>query len=868
MKSCSSALRNIVLLGGMALSMAYAQGTMSFEAARRVLTEAQIDESQYFDYLLDAIGRDNREVVELLLRAGVSMTEPDADGYTPFVYAALSGSKECIVAIIEHGADFPAILENDVETACRVARENGNEDCAQLIITQVKRVAGEMLKNAGITPELYDTALLRSAAQNEKTNLRLLLWAGVNVQAVDEDGETALVKAALNGHVDCLRMLLAADGVDVAGAGGKSGRTPLQAAVEAGRMECVKILLDDTRVSVNQTTPTHLVAPLHLALLRGKPAIAGALLSHKAIEISQRTDKTQTILHSAIASGNPECLKLVLERAHELCNAQDADGGSPLHMAVALERTELAKMLLKEADVDTKLRDNRGATPLLLAVRLRNEEMVKALLEYPDIVVTREVFDACSGEETAGIREMVKEHMMANVPKVLLSMGIEPKQYKSSLFQAVSSGDDLVFDLLLQARVSRNVVNEAGTPIVCEAARHGNIRALASLLKTPGCSLVATTKDGQHALHLAAGADKVECVRYLSELAPFLLFRVDHNGRIPLDVAAPGGPVCLIMEKAMVDHVLKSLKIQGDRETQLNAALFEFVQKNEARLLSLFLRAGADVNAKVGNMTILEHAIRLGRTDMVKLLLKEKGLELNELSDGLGALHVALVEPQLDIVKMLLEDSRIDVNKKDSDGETPLMWAIINVKDKEAEEELVDMFLHDERVHTDVRNHDGKAPIHLAIQYGLDSIVQKIIRRDASQVNYADAAGRTPLYIAAKYGNVKVLKRLLNHSRLNAEATTKDGKNPLHAAALNKHHVSLGLLVQSGRFDVNACDKMQHSPLYSAAEGGSLACVRVLLPRASLMALNMAIRIAVQKCHYDCSAAIGREIERRRQMSN
>ena len=150
------------------MSMAYAQGTMSFEAARRVLTEAQIDESQYFDYLLDAIGRDNREVVELLLRAGVSMTEPDADGYTPFVYAALSGSKECIVAIIEHGADFPAILENDVETACRVARENGNEDCAQLIITQVKRVAGEMLKNAGITPELYDTALLRSAAQNEK----------------------------------------------------------------------------------------------------------------------------------------------------------------------------------------------------------------------------------------------------------------------------------------------------------------------------------------------------------------------------------------------------------------------------------------------------------------------------------------------------------------------------------------------------------------------------------------------------------------------------------------------------------------------------------------------------------------------------
>lgn len=839
---------------------------MPMETARRVLSEAQIDESQYVDYLYEAIEVDNRDVVELLLKAGVSVTTPDAEGLMPLVNAALMGSKECIVAIIEHGAVFPAILENDVETACRVARETGSEDCAQLILTHVERVAGEMLRKDGIYPEFYDIALLTRAARNEVTILRLLLWAGANVNAVDEDGESALVKAALNGHAECLRMLLAADGVVVAGADGASGRTPLQAAVEGGWLECVKILLEDSRVSVNQTTVTHPVAPLHLALLRGNAAIAEALLSHKDIETSLRTDMKQTILHSAVASGNQECLDLVLQRAPELCNAQDYNGYSPLHIAAMQGHVNQLKLLLDTAKVDMELRDKSGATPLILAIKNAKKETVRAILEYPGIIVNREVLDACCGEDAAGIREMIKTYMMENAPKVLLAMGIEPTQYESSLFQAVGSGDELVFDLLMRVGVSCNAKNEAGTPIVCEAARHGNLRALETMLNKPGCSLFETTRDGQHALHLAAAAGKVECVQYLSGLCPSLLFRGDLHDRIPLDVAAPVESVDIMLEKGMVEYVLKSLKLQGDREAQMNAALFEIVRNNDARLFSLFLRAGADVNAKLNEQTVLDFAIREGQTELVKMMLRNEALDIEITSWGMTPLHAAVEANEPEIVKLLLEDGQIDVNQQNVVGDTPLsVAACYDYLD------IVQSLLDEENVSVKVRNEKGRSPIHLAVENGNLDVVKAIIRHDSNQLNYADAAGRTPLYEAARFDRAEVLGELLKYQKLNAEATFRQNRmNPLHVAALNGNYECLKILVRSDQFrnKVNVCDAANYSPLCYAAQSGSLDCVKLLLPTAPELALGMALSIAEKKGHTGCFNEIRNALNSRLKKSN
>ena len=71
--------------------------------------------------------------------------------------------------------------------------------------------------------------------------MRVLLNARADFNAVDSRGCTALSRAALAGHLDCVELLLAADAdarrVDI------HGHSPLMLAVLNKRVDCAKLLL-------------------------------------------------------------------------------------------------------------------------------------------------------------------------------------------------------------------------------------------------------------------------------------------------------------------------------------------------------------------------------------------------------------------------------------------------------------------------------------------------------------------------------------------------------------------------------------------------------------------------------------------------
>ena len=71
-----------------------------------------------------------------------------------------------------------------------------------------------MLLEAGADKNLADndgsTALMMAAVQGHATVLRLLLEAGADKNLADNDGSTALMMAARGGHADVMRLLLEA----------------------------------------------------------------------------------------------------------------------------------------------------------------------------------------------------------------------------------------------------------------------------------------------------------------------------------------------------------------------------------------------------------------------------------------------------------------------------------------------------------------------------------------------------------------------------------------------------------------------------------------------------------------------------------
>lgn len=94
--------------------------------------------------------------------------------------------------------------------------------------------------NINATDEDGETALMDVADDRNATALQLLIANGANVNLADEDGETALMKAADEGRVQNVILLIQA-GADV-NAADDEGETALDKALDERNHEVVRIL--------------------------------------------------------------------------------------------------------------------------------------------------------------------------------------------------------------------------------------------------------------------------------------------------------------------------------------------------------------------------------------------------------------------------------------------------------------------------------------------------------------------------------------------------------------------------------------------------------------------------------------------------
>jgi len=122
--------------------------------------------------------------------------------------------------------------------------------------------------------------LLRQAAfEGNETNVEALIGMGVEVNAADAEGRTALVFAAFNGHSQILLELLEAGAkVKMRDA---MGRTPLMYACTGPFPEAVKILLDQG-ADPNAVDSDEHFTPLMHAAAEGHLEVVKVLLTHGA----------------------------------------------------------------------------------------------------------------------------------------------------------------------------------------------------------------------------------------------------------------------------------------------------------------------------------------------------------------------------------------------------------------------------------------------------------------------------------------------------------------------------------------------------------------------------------------------------------
>lgn len=168
----------------------------------------------------------------------------------------------------------------------------------------------------------------------------LLSVGGVDVNAKNKDGRTALIEAAMEGHVEVVRLLLE-NKADVNEKITKACATALMAAACNGHTETVKLLLEN-KADINAETSNGGTA-LQYAAYKGHIEVVKLLLENKA-DVNAKIVGGRTALMAAAEKGYSDIVKLLLENKADV-NAKTEDGLTALRIAIDKEHAEVVKLL-------------------------------------------------------------------------------------------------------------------------------------------------------------------------------------------------------------------------------------------------------------------------------------------------------------------------------------------------------------------------------------------------------------------------------------------------------------------------------------------------------------------------------------------
>ena len=258
----------------------------------------------------------------------------------------------------------------------------------------IARLALVVITMAGVTvsaqaqaPSLADAAEMRDG-----TLIRGLLQEGVDVNAPQVDGMTALHWAVYNDDAD-LAGLLVRSGADV-NAENRYGVPPLSLASTNGNATVVSLLLDagaDPNESL-QGGETVLMTAARTGSLEAVKELLAKGADPNALERRQ-----QTALMWAAAEGHAPVVKALLDAGADV-HATLGSGFTPMFFAVREGRIDVALMLLEAGvvvnEVLQRVRERteeasnnastqpiaRGMSPLLMAVRNGHFELAVALI--------------------------------------------------------------------------------------------------------------------------------------------------------------------------------------------------------------------------------------------------------------------------------------------------------------------------------------------------------------------------------------------------------------------------------------------------------------------------------------------------------
>ncbi|KAK4201882.1 ankyrin repeat-containing domain protein [Triangularia verruculosa] len=328
-----------------------------------------IDETPKKSALNWACSQGNLAVVRVLLDPNIGTVKPDEaigdNGWTALHYAArcqfLAG-KDITQFLVRYGMD-PMVGDSDGWLPLHLAAKHANLVTLNYLIHYKPKLM-ETKTDTGATPLICGC--------DEEESIKWLLRNGANVNAQDDEGDTALALASYDGIGECVPLLLQS-GADPK-LQNEEKRTALHWAARGGAINAGRELMNKCPALLHMKDDRNLSA-MHIAIRTFEPKFAEMLLDEFYPEYSTSLESDLTAVH-------------------------EGSGETPLLSAAKRFQVGVVERLLKlGADID--IRDRSGKTPLMYASRARkhSEKLVAMLLEHRAAEKAKEAAEKEKGEE-------------------------------------------------------------------------------------------------------------------------------------------------------------------------------------------------------------------------------------------------------------------------------------------------------------------------------------------------------------------------------------------------------------------------------------------------------------------------------------
>jgi ankyrin repeat protein len=282
--------------------------------------------------------------------------------------AAAAGREDVVRSLLARGAS-PMGEVGDIRTPLVLACENGHINVAELLLA-----SGAQL-NAHDARGYSPLAAAAERGRLEAIDFCLKRGASVHIGLSDDSQWTPLMLASREGHVACVKRLIAAGGDP--SAFDADGYTALYHAAERGQVGVLALLLqlqpvddDDLTIALVRASASENPEAVKLLLKAGADAARGV------------SDGT-TPLISAAREGRVENVDILVEAGAPLDGGYGggAAGSSPLMEACGYGELAVAKRLL-ERGADSETRDDSGRSALMYASIAGKGDLVSLLISF------------------------------------------------------------------------------------------------------------------------------------------------------------------------------------------------------------------------------------------------------------------------------------------------------------------------------------------------------------------------------------------------------------------------------------------------------------------------------------------------------